>query len=101
MSINRFEDRLNTKMKVSEILTRSDTARLAAVLEAVGEGRWKCTASCNIQSFGDGETSVARVVGEGYGSTQDEACRNAKRDATQKAPRGSYARHCQCKCKKV
>ena len=38
--------------------------------------KWECKASCNIQLI------------------------TAKRDATQKTPRGTYARHCQCKYSK-
>jgi len=50
-----------------------------------------------------GRVPVAeRVTGIGYGRTETEACENAKRDATQKAERGCYARHCQCtKCEKL
>jgi hypothetical protein len=31
---------------------------------------------------------------------QVEACLNAKRSASQSAPRGTYGRHCQCDCSK-
>lgn len=35
----------------------------------------------------------SRVIGTATGSSEDTACLAAKRDATQKAPRGTYARH--------
>ena len=44
-----------------------------------------------------GPQCTGRVTGSSSGhSNQNEACREAKRDATQKAPRHCYARHCQC-----
>ena len=61
--------------------------------------KWECTSSCNIQLI-TAKSAPDRVTGKGTGKNEQEACRNAKRDATQKAPRGTYARHCQCKCKK-
>jgi RHS repeat-associated protein len=63
-------------------------------------GRWTCTASCNLQGIGNNPVPFPRVTGTGTGSSQDEACTNAKRAATQSAPRGTYARHCQCDCSK-
>ncbi|MHB8217051.1 MAG: RHS repeat domain-containing protein [Candidatus Sulfotelmatobacter sp.] len=57
-----------------------------------------CTASCNVQGIGKNVPSIDRVVGSGVGRSEAEACLNAKRDATQKAPPGTYARHCQCTC---
>jgi hypothetical protein len=65
-------------------------------------GRWSCTASCNVTVINpelDGRVP-SRVTGEARGKTQDEACAEAKRAATQSAPRGTYARHCQCSCQK-
>jgi hypothetical protein len=67
-----------------------------------GTGRWSCTASCNvtvIDSLLDG-TGPGRVTGSARGKTEPEACVAAKRAATQSAPRGTYARHCQCSCSK-
>ncbi len=62
--------------------------------------RWQCTASCNVQAIpGRAPTSFPeRVTGTGTGSSEDAACREAKRSATQSAPGGTYARHCQCSC---
>lgn len=60
---------------------------------------YKYTAQCNIQVI---DPKIApnppplRVTGSGTGNTSDGACAAAKKDATQKAPRGTYARHCQC-----
>lgn len=57
---------------------------------------WKCNSSCNVE--GTEPQCTGRVTGYGEGPTEGDACRSAKRDATQKAPRGCYARHCQCDC---
>ncbi len=57
---------------------------------------WKCSASCNVE--GTEPQCTGRVTGGASGSSQESACRAAKRDATQKAARGCYARHCQCDC---
>ena len=67
-----------------------------------GSGRWSCTASCNVQVISpslDGKVS-GRITGNAKGKTQQEACVEAKRVATQSVPRGTYARHCQCSCSK-
>jgi RHS repeat-associated protein len=61
-----------------------------------GRGRWRCEASCHVNNFSDVPNAPLFVYGVGYGSSQPEACENAKRAATQSAPRGTYARHCQC-----
>ncbi|EGV38459.1 hypothetical protein [Neisseria weaveri] len=57
------------------------------------------TAQCNIQVIDPKKAPnpPARVTGTGTGKTADAACAAAKKDATQKAPAGTYARHCQCK----
>lgn len=60
------------------------------------KGKWTCTASCNVQQIDPNACCPPRVSGIGYGSNQNEACRNAKRDATTSTPRGCYGRHCQC-----
>jgi hypothetical protein len=57
--------------------------------------KWSCDASCNVE--GTEPQCTGRVTGSASGPSQEHACREAKRDATQKAPRGCYARHCQCK----
>ena len=40
--------------------------------------KWYCSASCNVQGIGDFDPPVPRVQGGVYGSTEGEACRNAK-----------------------
>jgi RHS repeat-associated protein len=62
-----------------------------------GSGKpWQCKASCNVE--GTEPHCTGRVKGSASGSSENAACREAKRDATQQAPRGCYARHCQCDC---
>ncbi len=64
--------------------------------------QWTCEASCNVQAI-PGQappTFPARVTGTGTGSNEGDACREAKRSATQSAPAGTYTRHCQCFCSK-
>ncbi len=67
-----------------------------------GSGRWSCTASCNVQVINPILDRIApsRVTGSARGKTEPEACAEAKRTATQSAPPGTYARHCQCSCSK-
>ncbi len=62
---------------------------------------WSCTASCNLQAIAAAVLPYERVTGSGVGSSEQEACRNAKRAATQAAPRGTYARHCRCRCMRI
>jgi len=63
---------------------------------ATARGRWSCDASCNVE--GTESQCTGRVTGSSSGHPDEKtACREAKRDATQKAPRDCYARHCQCK----
>jgi hypothetical protein len=57
---------------------------------------WKCNAQCNVE--GTEPQCTGRVYGYAEGPSEEAACREAKRDATQKAPRGCYARHCKCSC---
>jgi hypothetical protein len=59
---------------------------------------WTCTASVNLQAIGDTVPPFERVSGNGVGTSEEEACRNAKRAAMQAARRGTYARHCRCRC---
>ncbi|MFI5757046.1 RHS repeat-associated core domain-containing protein [Streptomyces sp. NPDC051569] len=54
--------------------------------------KWKCKAKCNIE--GKGSHCTGHLWGAGSGKTKDGAVKDAKRDATQQAPRGCYARHC-------
>ena len=64
--------------------------------------KWSCDASCNVQAI-EGKapsTFPDRVTGTAIGKTEAAACTSAKRVATQSAPKGTYARHCQCKCGK-
>jgi RHS repeat-associated protein len=60
--------------------------------------RWTCTASCNLENFSNVPNAPARCTGSASGSSEEEACREAKRVATQSAPAGTYCRHCQCAC---
>jgi hypothetical protein len=65
-------------------------------------GRWSCKASCNVAVIDpvlDGKVP-GRVTGTANGKTEHDACIAAKRAATQSAPKGTYARHCQCSCSK-
>lgn len=53
---------------------------------ALANQRWVCVASCNLQSIeGSPLPNPPRVQGQGSGPSQHEACRNAKRAATQRA----------------
>jgi RHS repeat-associated protein len=70
------------------------------LVRRVRPGKWYCTASCNVTGI-TREPPVPRVQGGGYGSTEDEACRNAKRSATQSTPAGCYPRHCRCTCARL
>lgn len=58
---------------------------------------WTCKSSCNLE--GKAPECSGRVCGQATASNKQEACREAKRDATQRAPRSCYARHCQCDCR--
>ncbi len=62
--------------------------------------KWKCMASCNVQPIPNRAPASYpdRVTGEASASDQQTACSEAKRVATQSAPAGTYARHCQCTC---
>ncbi len=62
--------------------------------------KWHCTASCNIENFSNVPNAPLRVTGAGSGSSEVAACANAKSAAVASAPRGTYARHCQCQCSK-
>jgi RHS repeat-associated protein len=62
--------------------------------------KWTCVATCNIQNFSNAPGAPDRVTGSGTGSSENEACENAKRAATQSAPLGTYPRHCKCACYK-
>jgi RHS repeat-associated protein len=62
--------------------------------------KWTCIATCNIQNYSNVPNAPDRVTGGGSGSSEEEACLNAKRNATQQAPLGTYPRHCQCECDK-
>ena len=71
----------------------------AAALPARKRG-WTCQATCNVQKIRQRAKCPPRTHGSASGSSQEEACRNAKRVATQAAPSGCYARHCQCRCQR-
>jgi len=82
------------------LMQTGDGSPCAKNPEAIGCGKWQCTASCNVQGIGNVNPTIDRVLGTGFGSTEVEACTNAKRAATQYAPTGTYARHCRCSCTK-
>jgi RHS repeat-associated protein len=80
------------------LLEQSDATLCEVHPEKCTTGKWQCRASCNLQGIKDVVPPYPRVTGIGGGSNQNDACRNAKRIATQSAPPGTYARHCQCTC---
>jgi RHS repeat-associated protein len=59
---------------------------------------WTCKAQCNVQQINRTVVCPDRVYGTATGSSEESACREAKRDATQSTPRGCYSRHCRCIC---
>jgi len=59
---------------------------------------WTCEAQCNVQQIDRTVVCPDRVYGTATGSSEESACRGAKRDATQSTPRGCYPRHCKCIC---
>lgn len=63
---------------------------------AASSGRWTCEARCNVQQIDRNAVCPDRVSGSAGGPSQAEACRAAKRVATQSTPPGCYPRHCQC-----
>lgn len=67
---------------------------------ASSKAKWFCTAQCNVQVIKPkpGSSPPSRVSGSASGPSEEEACREAKRQATQSAPAGCYARHCKCDC---
>ncbi len=62
----------------------------------IKRGSWTCDAQCNVQQIKPGAPCPDRVNGTGTGPNQEEACRTAKRAATQATPPGCYPRHCRC-----
>jgi len=67
---------------------------------SVARGKWTCNATCIVQQIDPTACCPSRTSGTAGGSNQNEACRAAKRAATQSTPRGCYSRHCQCDCYK-
>ena len=63
----------------------------------MGKRIWTCEARGYLHQLEVFTPLGGSVEGVGTGSSQEEACRNAKRNATQRAPRGTYARHLRCK----
>ncbi len=76
------------------------TATLLSLEGDNSSGKWTCTASCNLQGIGNNNPPMSRVTGTASGTNEANACLSAKRVATQSAPPGTYARHCQCSCSK-
>jgi RHS repeat-associated protein len=60
--------------------------------------KWTCKASCNVQQIDRTAYCPDRSTGMSSGPSEQEACENAKRVATQSTPRGCYPRHCKCAC---
>jgi len=58
--------------------------------------KWTCRAVGNLQAIGRTKLLKTRVFGIGQAASEDEACREAKRDAVRQAPKGTYARHLKC-----
>ncbi|MBI2386062.1 MAG: trypsin-like peptidase domain-containing protein [Elusimicrobia bacterium] len=102
--------------KISEIqrgLKQYDQDSKASILEpeshgegipepdspVITSGKWQCKAICNVQVIGKTKCPE-RVYGRGGSSSEESACREAKRNATQSTPRGCYPRHCRCDCGK-
>ena len=67
---------------------------------AAAAARWSCSATCNVQQIDKDADCPDRVSGSASGSSEDDACREAKRAATQSTPQGCYPRHCSCDCSK-
>jgi hypothetical protein len=66
-----------------------------------GRWRWTCVARCNLHVYDPGYTGTQqRVSGRGWGNSEDEACLDAQKAAKRKAPRGTYPRHCHCRCER-
>lgn len=66
---------------VAQAKTYTDTAKCAVIVHD------KSVAPANPPQW---------VTGTGTGKTKALACTAAKKNATSKAPRGTYARHCDC-----
>lgn len=86
-------------MKISTLLKSSSVILALCFSNTTLAKLYTYTAQCNIQVIDakKAPNPPARVFGKGTGKTEDAACKAAKNDATQKAPAGTYARHCQCK----
>lgn len=70
---------------------------IAKVLQQLfAKGKWTCSAQCNVEQINPCVICPPRVTGSGSGSSEQDACRAAKRAAVQSAPPGCYARHCYC-----
>lgn len=86
---NRVEGGIRVLKKMAIRFDADDKATIAA-------GRWSCKASCNVEGTAD-HCQNKRVTGSSSRQPNEAtACREAKRDATQKAPADCYARHCRC-----
>jgi hypothetical protein len=57
---------------------------------------WQCTGKCQCVNYSMQPNAPAWLFGQGTGTSQNDACRNAKRDAEHNAPKGTYGRHCRC-----
>jgi hypothetical protein len=91
VTLNEVE-RANVQLIVSTERSRGAPGQNAGDYPARG---WTCTASCH----NTGPQCTGFLEGAGSGASEAQACLAARKDATHKAPRGCYGRHCQCQCK--
>jgi hypothetical protein len=92
----------DTSSQIEFNIMVNNPVMLSLFMCASRSARWSCTASCNVTVIDKRLDGLVppRATGTANGSSLEEACRNAKRAATQSAPSGTYTRHCQCKCDK-
>ncbi len=94
-----FQTPESKELKATPFAIKSVATSPFRTAESVLARKWTCTASCNVE--GTKPYCTGRVNGGPYSSSSEaDACREAKRQATQSAPLGCYARHCQCNCRK-
>ena len=63
-------------------------------LSAGARGRWSCKARCSVYNLRTGDTTY--IEGTGRGSSERDACQEAKSDANRRIPPGFNKRHCRC-----
>lgn len=77
---------------------RTPTTTESSASRARTNAKWTCEATCNVQKINTAGICPPRTKGGASGASQELACREAKRAATQSTPPGCYSRHCQCDC---